>query len=237
MINNWSMFTKIAEFNGLFLDDQQVNKFKMYYKMLLEWNEKINLTTITSQEEVMLKHFIDSLMVLKFVNIEKSHKLIDIGTGAGFPGVPIKIYRQEIELTLLDSLQKRLVFLGELLNKLNLSATVVHARAESAAQTQVYREAYDFAVSRAVAPLNVLVEYCLPFVKPGGIFIAMKSQKVNQEINISKLAIKSIGGEIIDVQTFQLPDASERAMVKIKKTYKTPQKYPRHNSQISQKPL
>ena len=219
------------------LSEEDVNKFIKYKDMLKEWNEKINLTAITESESIAVKHFIDSLSVLKFCKIEKNSKLIDIGTGAGFPGVPIKIVNKEVKLTLLDSLNKRLVFLNELVKELGLNAEIIHSRAEDGARNNLLREKFDFAISRAVAPLNVLAEYCLPYVKLSGKFVAMKGPEYEEDLKNAENAIKLLGGEVESINKVQLPDKSKRTIIIIKKIDLTNEKYPRKGTKISKKPL
>ena len=170
----------------IYLNESQLEKFKIYMDFLLEYNSHTNLTAITDPNDIMIKHFLDSIILNKFVEIQKNAKVIDVGTGAGFPGVPLKIFREDIDLTLVDSLNKRIKFLNELMGKINLKADIIHARAEELSHNLKYRESYDLAVSRAVAPLNILCEYCLPYVKIGGCFVALKGANVDEEIQNSK---------------------------------------------------
>lgn len=221
---------------GIKLNDNQLKQFERYYELLTEWNEKINLTRITEPDEVALKHFADSLTLLEYVEIPKNSTIIDVGTGAGFPGIPLKIARPDISLTLLDSLNKRLGFLGEVCSELGIKAELVHSRAEDGGKDKLYREKYDFAVSRAVARLNILSEYCLPYVKVGGSFIAMKGPELTEELNEAKNALKILGGKINKVNEFKLED-SGRTIVVINKIKQTPKSYPRHSSKIKSKPL
>ncbi len=221
---------------GIKLNDNQLEQFEQYYELLTEWNEKINLTRITEPDEVALKHFADSLTLLEYVEIPKNSTIIDVGTGAGFPGIPLKIARPDINLTLLDSLNKRLGFLGEVCSELGIEAKLVHSRAEDGGKDKLYREKYDFAVSRAVARLNILSEYCLPYVKVGGSFIAMKGPELTEELNEAKNALMILGGKINKVNEFKLED-SGRTIVVINKIKQTPKSYPRHSSKIKSKPL
>lgn len=223
---------------GIVLDDSQLEKFKIYMNYLLEYNSHTNLTAIKNPEDIMIKHFLDSMILDEFLNINSGSKIVDIGTGAGFPGVPLKILRQDISLTLIDSLNKRVVFLKELMKKLDLQADVVHARAEDLGRDNKFREKFDFATSRAVAPLNVLCEYCLPYVKVGGCFAALKGPEVEDEVKNSNHALQILGGKTEDCESFELPmDKGKRSIVAIKKTSSTPASYPRSNSQISKTPL
>ena len=205
--------------------------------LLLEWNEKINLTAITQPDEVKLKHFVDSLTVLKYINDDD--KVIDIGTGAGFPGIPLKIMKENTKITLLDSLNKRINFLNIVIETLNLrNIQAIHGRAEEIARNKLYREKYDVAVSRAVANLSTLTEYMLPFVKVGGKCICMKGANVNEELERAQNAIKELGGEIERVDNFYLSDNdNERNIIVIKKVKETNPKYPRKAGTPSKEPL
>lgn len=218
------------------LTEANIEEFEVYKNFLLEYNEKVNLTAIKEPEDIAVKHFIDSLSVLKFCDIKENSKLIDVGTGAGFPGVPIKILRKDINLTLLDSLNKRLVFLDQLINKLNLQADLIHARAEEKGRSNL-RETFDVAVSRAVASLDILAEYCLPFVKVGGFFISMKGPDVDEELTSAKGIISTLGGEIVENFRFELPDKRKRSIIVIEKRQLTPTKYPRTAINIKRKNL
>lgn len=227
-----------AEKSDIKLTDIQVQKFKRYYELLIEWNQKMNLTALVEPGDVALKHFCDSMLLLKFVDIPKGSSVIDVGTGAGFPSIPIKIVRPDIKLCLLDSLNKRLVFLGEVVKELGLdNVEIVHSRAEDGAKTVKLREKFDFATSRAVAQLNVLSEYCLPYVKIGGSFVAMKGKYSETEIDSSKSAIKQLCGKISKVDTYNLVDTSERTIINVKKMGSTDKKYPRTSAKIKAKPL
>ena len=227
---------RLKEFN-IKINDEQIKKFMNYMNLLLEWNEKINLTAITQPEEVKLKHFVDSLTVLKYINDDD--KVIDIGTGAGFPGIPLKIMKENTKITLLDSLNKRINFLNIVIETLNLSnIQAIHGRAEEIARNKLYREKYDVAVSRAVANLSTLSEYMLPFVKVGGKCICMKGANVNEEIEKAKNAIKELGGEIERVDNFYLSDNdNERNIIIIRKVKETSSKYPRKAGMPSKEPL
>lgn len=227
---------RLKEFN-IKINDEQIKKFMNYMNLLLEWNEKINLTAITQPEEVKLKHFVDSLTVLKYINDDD--KVIDIGTGAGFPGIPLKIMKENTKITLLDSLNKRINFLNIVIETLNLrNIQAIHGRAEEIARNKLYREKYDVAVSRAVANLSTLTEYMLPFVKVGGKCICMKGANVNEEIEKAKNAIKELGGEIERVDNFYLSDNdNERNIIIIRKVKETSSKYPRKAGMPSKEPL
>lgn len=227
---------KLKEFN-IEINEEQIKSFEKYINLLLEWNEKINLTAITQPEEVKLKHFVDSLTVLKYINDDD--KVIDIGTGAGFPGIPLKIMNENTKITLLDSLNKRINFLNIVIETLNLrNIQAIHGRAEEIARNKLYREKYDVAVSRAVANLSTLSEYMLPFVKVGGKCICMKGANVNEEIEKAKNAIKELGGEIERVDNFYLSDNdNERNIIIIRKVKETSSKYPRKAGTPSKEPL
>lgn len=219
------------------LGEEALSRLEIYASCLLEWNEKMNLTAITRPEEVAVKHFVDSIALLSHVDIPQGGKMVDIGTGAGFPGVPVLIARPDIRLTLLDSLNKRLVFLRELLERLDLTAQLRHCRAEEGGRTPELREQFDLATSRAVANLRLLAEYCLPYVKVGGVFAAMKGPDVDSERKEAENAIRMLGGKIVSVNPFSLPDGSGHTVILIQKEKQTPDIYPRHGSQISKKPL
>lgn len=217
------------------LDDEQLNQFKVYYEYLVEQNNVMNLTAITDYEDVLLKHFVDCLAVNivpyfnDLINSSKSCEVIDVGTGAGFPGIPLKIAFPDLEIDLLDSLNKRINFLNSLIEINSLkNIRAYHGRAEDFAFKPEFREHYDLCVSRAVANLTTLSEYCLPFIKQGGLFIALKSGEIDEELQSSRKAVSLLGGEIIDVINFTLPLSDiDRSFVIIKKIAATPKKYPR----------
>ncbi len=220
------------------LTENQYEQFQKYFELLAEWNEKMNLTAITDESGVALKHFTDSLSLLNFVDIPQNSSLADVGTGAGFPGVVLKIARPDIKLTLIDSLNKRLVFLGEVCAQLGIEAELIHSRAEDGARDEKLRESFDFAVSRAVARMNVLSEYCLPYVKVGGAFCAMKGAQANEEFKESLNAINTLGGKLENKYFFELPEnGGERAIAVVRKVKNTPQKYPRQSGKIKAKAL
>ena len=220
------------------LTENQYEQFQKYFELLAEWNEKMNLTAITDESGVALKHFADSLSLLNFVDIPQNSSLVDVGTGAGFPGVVLKIASPDIKLTLIDSLNKRLVFLGEVCAQLGIEAELIHSRAEDGARDEKLRESFDFAVSRAVARMNVLSEYCLPYVKVGGAFCAMKGAQANEEFKESLNAINTLGGKLEKKYFFELPEnGGERAIAVVRKVRNTPQKYPRQSGKIKAKAL
>lgn len=223
---------------GIDLQEKQLQRFSIYLDFLLQYNEKVNLTALTEEEEVMEKHFLDSLSVMQVAPLRPGMSLIDIGTGAGFPGVPLLIMEPNIQLTLLDSLKKRLNFLEELLSKLDLTAHLVHHRAEDGAHNALYRERFDLAIARAVAPLPVLLEYCLPYVRSGGRFLAMKGPSLTEELAVSQNALHLLGGKAERDCCFQLPfSEQERRLLLVKKLRQTPAKYPRAAGVVKNKPL
>lgn len=219
------------------LQKEQIEKFYKYMNLLLEWNEKINLTAITEPEEVILKHFVDSLTISKY--IEKGSKLVDMGTGAGFPGIPIKILRDDVEITLADSLNKRINFLNEVIKELNLkNIETVHTRAEEFGKNKKYREKFDIATSRAVANLSTLSEYLIPLVKNAGKVICMKGSEIKEEVETAKKAIEILGGKIEQEESFNLPNSDmKRNLIIIRKVKNTPAKYPRKPGMPAKEPI
>lgn len=227
-----------ADKSAITLIDNQIDSLARYYELLIEWNEKMNLTALTEPSDVALKHFCDSILLLNYADIPQNAMLIDVGTGAGFPSVPIKIVRPDIRLCLLDSLKKRLTFLETVVSDLGLNdVDIVHARAEDGAKRADLREKFDFATSRAVAQLNTLSEYCLPYVKVGGAFLAMKGKYSEEEIELAKSAIKQLSGKISKVDTYNLIDGSQRTIINVKKHSLTDKRYPRTSAKIKSKPL
>lgn len=226
------------------ISDEQLGMFNTYYEMLIETNKVMNLTAITEKDEVIVKHFVDSIALIPFLKEKYGDdfselSLIDIGTGAGFPGIPLKIMLPDIKVTLLDSLNKRIKFLDSVIDTLSLkNIKTIHGRAEDYASDKVYRETFDFCVSRAVANLSTLSEYCLPFVAVDGMFISYKAGNLEEEINNSKKAIKILGGKISKVEEFILPSTdNERVFVFINKIEKTPKTYPRKAGVPSKNPI
>lgn len=224
---------------GVELNDTQIAQFIKYYEILVEWNSFMNLTGITEYEEVVQKHFVDSLVLSKAIDVDQIESLIDVGTGAGFPGIPLKIAYPHLQVTLLDSLQKRIKFLDEVVNQLGLeNVETIHGRAEDFAKPSMKRESYDVCVSRAVANLSSLSEYCLPYVKLGGCFIPYKSGKVDEELAEAKKAVFLLGGKIEEEVKFDLPDSDiSRSLIKIRKVSATPKKYPRKSGMATKEPI
>lgn len=240
MPNLEELLTESCKKININLSDNQVHQFIEYKNMLLDWNKKFNLTAITDEKEIILKHFVDCLAIsLGDIDLNGDKKIIDVGTGAGFPGVPIKIAFPHTKLTLLDSLNKRIIFLEELINNLRLKdVECIHGRAEDAGVNKEMRESFDFCISRAVANLAVLSEYCLPFVNIGGSFISMKGPDVKEELNSAKKAISILGGEIIDVKEVNIPETDiMHSLIIIKKVKPTPTKYPRKAGKIKKEPI
>lgn len=221
------------------LDDKAMDKLDTYAQTLVEWNKVMNLTTITQSDEIMVKHFLDSmlLLVISGVKIDTGATLIDVGTGAGFPAIPCKIVRPDIKITLLDSLNKRINFLNEVLKQVDVKGEAIHGRAEEYGVMPKQREKYDIATARAVAHMRELSEYCLPFVKVGGYFIALKGREVHVETDEAKNAIAQLGGELVDVVEYLLPDDSQRTMVIIKKVKPTPIGFPRNSAKMKKSPI
>ena len=228
-----------AESYGLPLTEEQLSRFERYYELLIEWNQKMNLTAITEPREVAVKHMIDSLSAWDDSLFSPEASLVDVGTGAGFPGIPLKILYPELRLTLLDSLNKRIRYLQTVVEELGLTEVrCVHARAEEAARQKEYREQFDIAVSRAVARLPILAEYCLPFVKNGGIFAALKGMQYEQEAQEARKALGMLGGQLAAVHPVQLPGLEDkRAVIYVRKTGKTPAAYPRKAGTPEKNPL
>lgn len=222
---------------GIELTDSQLNAFETYYDMLIDRNKVMNLTAITEFDEVMDKHFLDSVYLFRSIELKADYKLIDIGTGAGFPGIPLKIVFPELKITLLDSLNKRVGFLNDVIDELNLNGIeAIHGRAEDIARDKTYRASYDIAVSRAVANLSTLSEYCLPFVKIGGKFVSYKSGDCADEVDNAKAAIHLLGGKINKIDEFSYSNNS-RSFIVIDKVMNTSNKYPRKAGLPSKKPL
>lgn len=238
-MKNRSVLRSGCDFFHISLEEEQERQFLRYYELLIEWNQIMNLTAITEYDEVMQKHFVDSLSLVRGIDLYSCETLIDIGTGAGFPGIPLKIMYPHLKVVLLDSLNKRIRFLNEVVADLGLKEiTAIHGRAEDFAKQKEYRENFDVCVSRAVANLSSLSEYCLPYVKIGGNFVSYKSGVVEEELEQAKKAIFLLGGEKKDVVRFTLPDSDiDRSLVLIQKVKGTPKKYPRKAGMPAKEPL
>ena len=219
---------------GIVINSEQYEKFDKYADFLVKYNENVNLTSITEPQQILTKHFIDSVLITKYIDFPLNSTVIDVGTGAGFPSVPIKIIRPDLKITLLDSLTKRIKFLNELCNILDIDAELIHGRAEDFGKMPEYREKFDFSCARAVANLSVLSEYCIPFVKKDGEFIAMKGPNENPDDSIK--AIMLLGGKIGNVFDYFV-DGDKRKVISIRKISQTPTNYPRNSSQIKKKTL
>jgi len=237
--NNSAFLADLKEWN-IKLSETQLMQLEKYYEMLIEKNKVMNLTAITEYEDVLKKHFLDSLALNQLMKMEeKKVKVLDMGTGAGFPGIPLKIAFPQLEITLMDSLNKRIVFLQEVISELGLTdITAIHGRAEEVALKPEYREKFDFCISRAVARLVSLSEFCLPFVKQGGYFIPYKSGEIKEELQEAKFAIRELGGEYRKTYEYQLPNSDiERTLILIEKVKQTPKKYPRAGGKPLKQPL
>lgn len=225
-----------AENLGIEINDGQLEKLEIYARLLCQWNEKMNLTAITSPEGIALLHFADSLTLLRTADFKEGASFADVGTGAGFPSIPLAVMRPDMHFTLIDSLNKRLTFLDAVKSELGLNFETVHGRAEELGRAVEFREKFDYAAARAVAGLNVLCEYCLPFVNLGGIFLAMKGPSGKEEAKQAESAVKILGGKIGGIKEFSL-DQNARQVVVIEKTSPTPAKYPRQSGKIKKAPL
>lgn len=224
---------------GITLDEKQKQQFYSYYKIMVEWNKVMNLTGITEYEEVNEKHFVDSLSIIKAVDMQKIETVIDVGTGAGFPGIPLKIAFPHLKVVLLDSLNKRIHFLNTVIDNLGLmDIETIHGRAEDYAKQTIYREQFDLCVSRAVSNLSILSEYCIPYIRKNGLFVSYKSGEVEQEVEQAKKAVHILGGKIEEVVKFQLPGTEiGRSFIKIRKKQNTPKKYPRKAGLPAKEPI
>lgn len=235
----FDMLNEACQSMGLSFDEEKYNKFIKYKDLIKEWNQKINLTAITDDEEIIKKHFIDSIKVFNCDYVKNAKSVIDIGTGGGFPGIPMRIVKEDSKMVLLDSLNKRINFLNEVINDLNLSnIKTIHGRAEDFAQTAEYRQRFDLAVSRAVANLTVLLEFCLPYVKVGGYFVALKGPAIEEEIKAAEGALKALGGKIekiieVDIEGSDL----KHNLLVVKKIKDTPKKYPRKAGMVTKNPI
>lgn len=222
---------------GVSLNEVALDRFDKYAQLLIEWNEKINLTAITQPDEIVMKHFVDSLALYKYIDIKDDSKIIDVGTGAGFPGVALLIANPKLDVTLLDSTKKKLNVIQNILDEIGLNANIIHARAEEAGKNPQFREQFDIVTARAVSNLRDLSEYCLPFAKIDGIFAPLKSVSASEELKNAKKAISTLGGEYCKTENYTVDECGERSIIIIKKISQTSPKYPRNSSQISKKPL
>lgn len=236
MTINKDLLKGAAEALGVSLDSQMLERFDLFARLLIDTNKQFNLTAIKEPDDIVVKHFADSLTLFAAVAPPQGAKLIDVGTGAGFPGVPLLICRPDLKISMLDSTGKKLNFVRMALEELGLDGTVIHARAEEVGQGEL-RESFDYSASRAVAAMNLLSEYCLPLVKAGGEFIAMKGARAAEELSSARAAIKLLGGKISSEKQLILSDGGERNLIVIKKISQTPSKFPRPSAQISKKPL
>ncbi|WP_339148256.1 MULTISPECIES: 16S rRNA (guanine(527)-N(7))-methyltransferase RsmG [unclassified Sutcliffiella] len=236
---NKEQFVSLLEEKGISLSPQQLSQFDTYYKLLVEWNEKMNLTAITDEEEVYLKHFYDSITASFYVDLNQELTLCDVGAGAGFPSIPLKICFPNLKVTIVDSLNKRITFLQNLASELGLeNVHFVHDRAETFGKNADYREKFDLVTARAVARLSVLSELCLPLVKEGGMFVPMKAAAASEELEKGKKALQILGGKLEEVHSFSLPlEESERNILIINKIKSTPKKYPRKPGTPNKQPL
>ena len=228
-------FTDLCENNGITIDEVALDRFDLFARLLVEWNKKMNLTAITEPQEIEVKHFLDCLLVQKYFDFSSVKTAVDIGAGAGFPSIPLLICNEHIDFTLVDSLNKRLEFLSVVCRELGINANLVHSRAEELGQDEDFRESFDLALARAVAPMNVLSEYCLPFVKSGGSFVALMGS--NDDITPAQNAIHTLGGELVNNVSYKLNDGDLRTLAIVKKISQTPTQYPRKPKKISTKPL
>lgn len=235
MIDKKLLSDVVSEIN-VTLSPDVLDNFDRFAYLLTETNKTLNLTAITEPREIVTKHFADSLTLLD-VGIPENAKVIDVGTGGGFPALPLLIARNDIDITMIDGANKKLNFVRSVCEDLKLDAEVIHCRAEELGKDKDYREQYDVATARAVSALNVIAEYCLPFVKVGGTFLAMKSAKAEEELDAAKKAIKLLGGEVVKVCKYDIADCGERNIIVIKKISQTPSKYPRASAKIAKQPL
>jgi 16S rRNA (guanine527-N7)-methyltransferase len=236
---NTELFIKMLEEKGIVLSPQQIHQYEQYFQLLVEWNEKMNLTAITEREDVYLKHFYDSVSAAFYYDFSKPLSLCDVGAGAGFPSIPIKIAFPQLQVTIVDSLNKRITFLENLASVLQLEGvSFIHDRAETFGQNKEYREKYDLVTARAVARLSVLSELCLPLVKVGGTFVAMKAAHAKEELETGKKAITTLGGSLKETHSFILPvEESERNIIIVEKIKSTPKRYPRKPGTPNKTPI
>lgn len=222
---------------GLSLGEEALAGLETYAAVLRDWNQRMNLTAITDDEGIAVKHFLDSLALLRYLELPQGAQVADVGTGAGFPGVVLKIARPDLRLTLIDGHGKRITFLEALLGELGFSAECLHLRAEEAGRKPELRERFDLVTARAVAGMNVLAEYCLPLVKRGGVFAAMKGPEPEEELSAAKKALRVLGGAETELQSYRLPNGDGRTLIMVRKTAPTPEAYPRCSAKIAKQPL
>lgn len=234
---NYELLQSEAKKIGVDLGEYGADRFDSYAERLVRWNEHVNLTAITEPDDIVIKHFIDCLYIMKYVAFKKDEKLVDVGTGAGFPGMPLLIANPDLDVTFVDSMEKRIGFLRDVLKNIGLTGTRIHERAEVVGKDADYREKFDYATARAVAPLNVLCEYCLPLVKVGGLFVSLKGSSGMEELKAAENAINVLGGEVAKAVEYQLPNGDGRSIIIIRKISQTPTKYPRKSKKIDTKPL
>lgn len=234
---DYNLLTSEAEKIGVNLGEYGADRFDVYAERLVCWNEHTNLTAITEPDDIVIKHFIDSLYPMKYVDFKAGLSLADVGTGAGFPGLPLLIANPKLEVNFIDSSGKRINFIKDVLSNIGIIAQTTHERAEDAGKNPDYREQYDYVTARAVAPLNVLCEYCIPLVKVGGVFVSLKGANGIEELEGAKNAIDVLGGEVITAESYKLPNGDSRTLFVIKKISQTPTKYPRKPKKIDTRPL
>lgn len=222
---------------GIQLDSYGFDRFDAYAERLIRWNEHVNLTAITEPDDIVIKHFVDSLHVLRYIHMSSGQRLVDVGCGAGFPGLPLLIANPGIDVNFVDSIGKKLAFIKDVMRNSGLIGSITHARAEEIGKDEDFREQYDYATARAVAPLNVLCEYCLPLVKVGGLFVSLKGATGKEELQQAEKAIKVLGGEVAKFDEYALSNGDKRSIVIIRKISQTPTKYPRKSKKIDTRPL
>lgn len=234
---NYDLLKREIDRIGITIDEYGLDRFDSYAERLVRWNSHVNLTAITEPDDIVIKHFADSLYPLRYIHMSKGQKLVDVGSGAGFPGLPLLIANPGIEVNFVDSIGKKLAFVKDVLRNSGLVANVTHKRAEEIGKTAEYREQYDYATARAVAPLNVLCEYCLPLVKVGGLFVSLKGSTGKEELAQAERAIKVLGGEVVKFDEYALSNGDKRSLAIIRKISQTPTKYPRKSKKIDTRPL
>lgn len=234
---DYELLKNEAQKIGIELDTYGLDRFDSYAERLVRWNSHVNLTAITEPEDIVIKHFADSLYPLKYIHMTAGQKVVDVGSGGGFPGLPMLIVNPAIEVNFVDSVGKKLAFVKDVLRNSGLFGTVTHKRAEEIGKDSKYREQYDYAVARAVAPLNILCEYCLPLVRVGGFFVSLKGSSGRDELRQAEKAIKTLGGELAKFEEYSLSNGDGRSLIIIRKISQTPTKYPRKTKKIDTRPL